>query len=62
MIIYENNCVKCPQGCMNCGRDHQPMGKCDDCGDELDELYYGADGGQYCRHCILGHLDKVVIE
>lgn len=64
MIIYENNCVHCPQGCIHCGRDHQPMGVCDDksCGAETDELFYGVDGGQYCKHCITGHLERVVIE
>lgn len=61
MITYENNCVGC-EDCRHCGRDHQKIGKCDDCGDETMDLWYGNDGNQYCKYCITGYIDKVVIE
>ena len=61
MIEYENNCVGC-ETCIDCGRKKQAIGRCDDCGDETDMLWYGNDGGQYCKYCITGYLEKVVIE
>lgn len=61
MIITENNCVQC-EDCRNCGRDHQKIGRCDDCGDQTNELWYGEDGKQYCKWCITGHIEKVGIE
>lgn len=35
----ENNCVGCPQGCIRCGRDHQKVYFCDECGDYTEKLY-----------------------
>lgn len=61
MITYENNCVQC-EDCRNCGRKKQLTLVCDDCGDEVQELWYGNDGKQYCKYCITGYIDKVVIE
>ena len=62
MIEYRNNCVMCPQGCVECGRKKQKTLICDDCGDEVQDLYYGDDGQQYCDTCIKYHVEKVVLE
>lgn len=59
MVRLENRCVSCPQGCANCGRDRAKVLVCDDCGDEVDDLWYGNDGGEYCKYCITGYIDKV---
>lgn len=61
MIEYENNCVQC-EDCRHCGRDRQKIGRCDDCGDEVNDLWYGNDGKQYCKYCITGYIEKVRIE
>ena len=62
MIRFENQCVDCPQGCINCGRKHTLVLTCDDCGDDTDELFYGNDGGEYCMYCLTKHVEKVEIE
>ena len=62
MIRFENQCVGCPQGCIDCGRKHTPVFECDDCGDEVSALYYGNDMGQYCKSCLLDHVEQVEIE
>ena len=65
MITYENQCVGCPPDrCAPevCKRRHVPVLICDDCGDEVNMLWYGNDGGQYCKYCITGYLEKVVVE
>ena len=61
-IVFENQCVGCPQGCIDCGRRRVPVMICDDCGDPESELWYAEDGKMYCKYCITRHLDKVVIE
>ena len=35
MVIYEDECVGCPQGCINCGRKRVPRYYCDRCGEEI---------------------------
>lgn len=66
MIKYENQCVGCPpeRGCMgeSCRNRNVPVMICDDCGDEVQDLWYGNDGNQYCKYCITGYIEKVVIE
>lgn len=54
MIKYEDYCVGCPQGCINCGRKHLPVPYCDECGDELsaDDMYK-MDDKMLCGHCVL---------
>ena len=61
MIITENNCVQCDD-CRHCGRDRQKIGRCDDCGDTTNDLWYGEDGKMYCKYCITGYIQKVRIE
>ena len=62
MIHHENDCVDCPQGCINCGRKDSIYFICDDCGDYVDDLYIGNDGGEYCSSCVLDHLETVRVE
>ena len=61
MVAYENDCVDCPQGCMDCGRKSHPVLICDECGSEESELYYAPDGKQYCNLCVLHYLEKVEV-
>ena len=60
MIKYENLCVGCPQGCINCGNKHAPVLVCDDCGDEDVELYE-FEGKQLCEYCVIKSLVKVEV-
>ena len=61
MITYEDQCVGCPaEICFPfCSKTHVPVLICDDCGDEVSDLWYGNDGRQYCKFCITGYIDKV---
>lgn len=62
MIKYEDECVDCPQGCINCGRKHVPHYFCDDCGEEYqpEELYTHPDTEDvYCKNCILSKLETL---
>lgn len=53
MLRTENECVGCPQGCINCGRKRVAVWYCDVCGratsdpDEIQEV----DGKDYCDIC-----------
>ena len=64
MIKYEDQCCDCQiEPCMSfCSRKSVPVLICDDCGDEVSDLWYGNDGRQYCKYCITGYLDKVNVE
>lgn len=57
MVRYENDCVGCPQGCINCGRKRTPHYYCDKCGTE--ETLYHTEDGDFCADCILDNLPKV---
>lgn len=65
MVYKEKQCVGCPSelGCMGEGCPNRNISVlvCDDCGEEVDELYVGNDGGQYCDKCVLDYLEKVKI-
>lgn len=52
MVRVENDCVGCPQGCINCGRKHVEHFYCDKCGEE-DTLYESYNGEQLCRECLI---------
>lgn len=56
MIIVENNCVGCPQGCINCGRKHEEAIICDECRDEYAEYQY--EGNDYCEWCFEKALEN----
>lgn len=58
MITYEDQCVGCPQGCINCGRKRVPVMICDKCKEEQEDLYY-VGNEQLCADCALDALDKV---
>lgn len=55
-IEKQNDCVGCPQGCVNCGRnnDYDVLDDliCDECGESADKLYV-VDGKQLCANCVL---------
>ena len=59
-VEYENDCVGCPQGCINCGRKHSRYVYliCDKCGDEVDALYK-LDGEELCSSCVLDNLEVI---
>lgn len=63
MVKYEDECVGCPpnMGCLHsaCPYMHIPVLYCDDCRSEVECLYIGNDEGEYCKECILDHLDKI---
>ena len=60
MLTTENNCVGCPQGCINCGRKHQEVIKCDGfCCDEYAKYHTSIlDEGDYCEDC----LEKLLLQ
>lgn len=60
MIRYEDDCVGCPQGCINCGRKHSAHFYCDECQDELDsDELYDYDDNMLCSRCLLSKFDTV---
>lgn len=66
-IVYESDCVGCPQGCINCGRsEKKPRAEmiCDECGYE-DEVLYKVDGQEVCIDCVkklYAITEKMVLE
>lgn len=52
--VIENNCVDCQLPCINCGRKHQEVVKCDAdyCDNYAHYTVSGADDGDYCRDCL----------
>ena len=60
MITYENECVDCDLPCRGetCSLRHVPHYICDDCGEDVEELY-DTDEGEFCAQCVLEHLPKV---
>lgn len=64
MIRYEDECVGCPAeiGCFGsaCPNLNVPHLECDDCGQEVDDLYE-YDDEQICEECLLKRFDKVKV-
>lgn len=57
---YVNECVGCPQGCIDCGRKRVVLYFCDECGEEFDPDDLYEDGNRMvCGPCILGHYDHI---
>lgn len=60
-----NECVGCPQGCVNCGAKHVKYYEfeCDECGDRAEDLvlYQDEDGTQLCLDCLLERYEKVEV-
>lgn len=56
----ENDCVGCPQGCINCGRknDYPVLEdlRCDKC-DESADVLYKYEGEQLCLGCFVEKAD-----
>lgn len=59
-IEYSNDCVGCPQGCINCGRKHAKYVYlvCDECGEEFGELYKH-NGQELCEGCLLEEFERI---
>lgn len=57
MLKYENDCVGCPQGCINCGRKHVAYWVCDKCGEEAEKLWK-YEGEELCQDCLLETIPK----
>lgn len=58
MIQYVDECVSCPKemGCLgtSCKNRNVPILICDECGQEVDELYeIDFDNNQRCLSCLL---------
>ena len=58
MVKYESECVGCPDsmGCIGdyCSYRHVPVLTCDNCHEEVDELYeIDFDNDQRCLSCLL---------
>lgn len=67
MVYYENECCDCATGsypCLgsSCPKIHVLHMKCDICGAECEELYYGENRNQLCADCVLKELEKVEVE
>lgn len=60
MVEYENDCVSCDIPCCNCGLKHNPHFYCDECEEEVDELY-AYNGQQVCEECLLKLVPIVTI-
>lgn len=54
MIQYENQCVDCGLPCLAhaCANASVPIYYCDNCGDEIDDDVYEADGDHLCESCL----------
>lgn len=65
MIETRDECVGCPpgMGCLHSGCPYINVTVfiCDECGDEVEDLYYGEDGKEYCDACVLHHIEKVEV-
>jgi hypothetical protein len=56
-VVIENNCVDCQLPCINCGRKHQEVVKCDQ-GRCDNYASYNVDGEDYCDECLEDFLLK----
>lgn len=65
MIRHEDECVGCPysMGCVGsaCNNWKALHCYCDDCGDEVDDLYE-YDGEQLCLSCLLDIIGARKVE
>lgn len=52
MRYIENDCVGCPQGCINCGRNkNYEVIECDRCGNS-EETMYEYETQELCEDCL----------
>ena len=64
MVRYENRCNECASGlypCVHCGLEHSPVLICDNCGQEVEDLYK-FDLGEWCETCIIKYFPKVEVD
>ena len=63
MVSYEDNCVGCPpeMGCLGstCPNRNVPIYICDECEEEVYDLYKFDDGRELCQDCLLAQFKKV---
>lgn len=57
MMKIENDCVGCPQGCIDCGRREVIRYYCDKCGAEEQLFEYA--GQELCRDCLCEEVPSV---
>lgn len=59
MIDYENDCVGC-EYCVNCGRDHVQVTRCDNCGEICYDGVFREEYGNedLCRACVKEQIEK----
>lgn len=60
MVRVESDCVDCDLPCIYeaCPYYQMFVYECDDCGEEVDNLYY-YDGQELCIDCIEHRLERV---
>lgn len=57
-----NECVGCPQGCVDCGRKHISRSFCDMCGEEIaGDIYEHSIYDELCESCLLTISRKKVV-
>lgn len=61
MMKIENHCVGCDIPCVDCGRKAVEVYYCDECGDELDEVYEDENEKHFCVDCLLKKFKKVFV-
>lgn len=64
MVKIENECVGCPSemGCMHkCKNEKVSRLYCDECGEEVDELYIYDDDSELCKDCLLNKFKMVEV-
>ena len=57
-VRIENDCVECPQGCIDCGLKRTKHYYCDRCKDEVEKIYH-FEGEELCIDCIEPLLQEV---
>lgn len=62
MWIEENNCVQCPDGCRSCGRRHQNIRVCDECGSRLPDQFFEYEGSDYCPDCAYNLFMDILLQ
>lgn len=60
MVRYEDQCVSCGLPCMgsSCPNRNVPVQYCDECDEEIDEVY-DVDGDELCEECCLKRFRRV---
>ena len=60
MVRVESDCVECGLPCLyeSCPHYRVVRYECDDCGDEVEDLYH-FDGEELCIDCVEKRLERV---